>query len=188
MSPNQLHPSVEINNRQQCRFFIVHFLQQAVVLWFCMPAWLMKSESEVYSIQDLKRDRQTGWEGVRNYQARNYMKEMKAGDTVLFYHSNSEPTGIAGLAKVTKTMVPDPSQFDPNSPFHDPKSDPKSNVRWHMVHIGFVKTFKRLIPLDELKKDNALLGMPLLQKGQRLSVQPVSEQHLNHILKLSAKD
>ncbi len=147
--------------------------------------WLMKSEPDVYSITDLKRDKVTGWEGVRNYQARNFMRDgMKPDDLVLFYHSNANPPGVAGVAKVVGPPVVDPSQFDPKSHYRDVDSPPDA-PRWIMVNVGFVEAFAQVVPLETLRKDPALAGMPLLQKGQRLSVQPVGPKHFAHVLKLA---
>lgn len=144
--------------------------------------WLLKSEPSVYSIDDLERDGSTGWEGVRNYQARNTMRdEMKEGDLVLFYHSNATPPAVAGLARVTGVVTPDPTQFDPKSELFDPKSR-KDDARWLMCHIAFLEKFATPVPLERLKADAALAGMPLLQKGQRLSVQPVSAAHFALVL------
>jgi predicted RNA-binding protein with PUA-like domain len=150
-----------------------------------MSFWLMKSEPDVYSIDDLKRERVTGWEGVRNYQARNFMRDaMKKGDLVFFYHSNAKPPGLAGLARVDGPAVADPTQFDPKSEYYDATSD-RANPRWLMVTVRFVEKFPRLVPLEVLKADPALKGLPLLQKGQRLSVQPVSDAHARHLLRLA---
>lgn len=147
--------------------------------------WLMKSEPEVYSISDLEKDGTSGWEGVRNYQARNSMRDdMKDGDLVLYYHSNAKPPGVAGVAKVSGPPVPDPSQFDKKSEYYDATSD-KAEPRWLMARIAFVEKFAQVVPLDVLKADNALTGMPVLQKGQRLSVQPVSPEHFARVLKLA---
>ena len=154
-----------------------------------MPSrfWLMKSEPEVFSIDDLARDKVTGWEGVRNYQARNFMKdEMKKGDRVLFYHSNAEPSGVAGVATVDGPAVPDPTQFDSRSPYFDEKSTQES-PRWWMVTVRFGEAFSEVVPLEALKKEPSLKGMALLQKGQRLSVQPVSEAHFQKVLGLGRK-
>lgn len=149
--------------------------------------WLMKSEPSAYSIDDLEKDGETAWEGVRNYQARNFMmKEMQVGDLVLFYHSNAEPPGIAGLAKVAGPPVPDSTQFDKKSDYYDEKSK-RENPRWICATIKFDKKFRNLLPLDQLKKDQALKEMLVLQKGQRLSVQPVEKKHFDHILKLVEK-
>ena len=147
--------------------------------------WLMKSEPEVFSIADLERDGTTTWEGVRNYTARNFMRDgMKLGDLVLYYHSNAEPPGVAGLARVSGLAQPDPTQFDPGSDYHDPGSS-ETDPRWLMVRLGFVERFATLLSLDRLKSETALSGMPLLQRGQRLSVQPVSVRHFAHVLELA---
>ena len=147
--------------------------------------WLMKTEPDVYSIDDLRRDRRTGWDGVRNYQARNFMRdEMKKGDRVLVYHSNADPPGVAGIATVSREGHPDPTAFDPEDSHYDPKSDPDA-PRWIQVELKHVKTFKELVPLAELRATKALEGMPLLQKGQRLSVQPVAPRHFDLIVKLA---
>jgi predicted RNA-binding protein with PUA-like domain len=115
-----------------------------------MNYWLMKSEPSVYSIWDLQREGQTLWDGVRNYQARNYLKAMQVGDRAFFYHSNANPPGIAGLMAILETQVVDPSQFDPASPYYDPKST-REDPRWHTVRVRFVSAFGRLIPLAELR-------------------------------------
>lgn len=144
--------------------------------------WLMKSEPDVYGLAELERDGTTGWEGVRNYLARNFMRDhMRVGDLVLFYHSNAEPSGVAGVARVASLPLPDPSQFDPKSDYHDADSPPDA-PRWMMVQIGFVERFDRLLSLESLKDDPTLAGMALLQRGQRLSVQPVSRAHFVHVL------
>jgi predicted RNA-binding protein with PUA-like domain len=145
--------------------------------------WLMKSEPDVYGIADLERDGQECWDGVRNYQARNLMREMNSGDLVLFYHSNARPPGVAGVARVAKRAYPDHTQFDPKSNYYDPKSDP-DDPRWWMVDVEYVETLPRLVSLDELKDDAALEGMLVTRKGQRLSVQPVEKEHFKHVLKL----
>ena len=148
--------------------------------------WLMKSEPEVYSIDDLARDGQTAWEGVRNYQARNFMRDdMKIGDRVLFYHSNAKPPGVAGLAEVCSAAYPDPAAFDPTSPYFDPKSKPEAPA-WLRVDLRFVARLPRLVSLDELKQDAALEGMLVIQRGQRLSVQPVRPEHFDHICALAS--
>lgn len=149
-----------------------------------MNYWLMKSEPDVYSIQHLKRDKTSLWEGVRNYQARNFMmKDMKPGDRVLFYHSNAEPPGVAGLATVHSMAEPDPTQFDKKSEYFDPKSKPEA-PRWHCVRVRFEKEFKELVPLDKLRKEPTLKEMILLRPGTRLSITPVSQKEFNHICKL----
>jgi predicted RNA-binding protein with PUA-like domain len=144
--------------------------------------WLMKSEPDVYSIDDLARDRRCKWEGVRNYQARNHLRAMKAGDLAFFHHSSATPPGIAGIARVSREAHPDPSQFDPESDYYDPKSDPE-NPRWSMVEIELVRKLDRLLPMDELRAMPELRDMALLQRGQRLSVQPVTEAEWKAICK-----
>jgi len=145
--------------------------------------WLMKSEPDVYSLDDLEKDGKTCWDGVRNYTARNFMRdEMKIGDGVLYYHSRVQPMAIVGIARVVKESYPDPTQLDKKSYYHDPKATAEK-PRWFMVDIAFAGRFKRPLTLTELKEDPQLEGLPLLQKGQRLSVQPVEERHWLHVLK-----
>jgi predicted RNA-binding protein with PUA-like domain len=150
-----------------------------------MGQWLMKSEHDVYPYSKLIEDGSTHWDGVRNYQARNFMRDdMKIGDFVLFYHSNCSPPHIAGIAKIVKEGYPDHTSWDSNSKYFDEKSTP-NDPRWMMVDIAPVLEFKEILSLDELKLIPELEGMLLLRKGQRLSVQPVEEQHFNTILKLA---
>ena len=147
--------------------------------------WLMKSEPEAYSIDDLKRDRTTYWDGVRNYQARNFLRDqIKKGDLVFFYHSNAAPSGIAGIAEVARGGYPDPSAFDPKDIHYDLKSK-KENPAWFVVDIRFVEKFKQVVALEELRKTAGLEKMLLLRRGQRLSVQPVSSGEWEIILKLA---
>ena len=146
--------------------------------------WLMKSEPSTYSIEDLARDRQEPWEGVRNYQARNYMREMSKGDLIIFYHSSTTPPGAAGVARISREAYPDPTQFDEKSPYFDPKSK-KEDPRWSLVDVQFVEKFDELIPLRTLKDDPALKGMLVTQKGSRLSVQPVEKKHFQRVLKIA---
>jgi predicted RNA-binding protein with PUA-like domain len=149
-----------------------------------MNHWLMKSEPDAFSIDDLKRKKREAWDGVRNYQARNFMRDgMRPGDQVFFYHSNCTVPGIAGIAEVATDAYPDPSQFDPKSKYFDPGSS-RDNPRWMLVDVKFVKKLKRTISLDEMKSDPALDGMALLRKGNRLSVMPVEAAHWRHILTL----
>lgn len=151
-----------------------------------MNYWLMKSEPNEFSIDDLKTQpgRTEHWDGVRNYQARNMMRDqMKIGDQVFFYHSNCETPGIVGLAKVVREGYPDFTAFEPKDPHYDPKSDP-DNPRWYMVDIKYVRKLKRTISLKELKEISALSEMPLVRKGNRLSVMPTTKQQWQHILKL----
>ena len=149
-----------------------------------MKLWLMKSEPDVFSIDDLARDRRTSWEGVRNYQARNFMRdEMKVGDLVLYYHSNAEPSGIAGIARVSREAYPDPTQFDPKSEYYDEGSK-KDDPRWLMVDVEFVEKLPEVISLERLKSDPELEGMLVIRKGQRLSVRPVEKKHFARVLQL----
>jgi predicted RNA-binding protein with PUA-like domain len=150
--------------------------------------WLVKSEPSSFSIDDLMKapSQTTGWDGVRNYQARNFMREMAIGDQVLFYHSNADPPAAVGIAQVVKVAYTDPSQFDKNDHHYDPDSNP-SSPRWDMVDIKYVEKFSLPLPLDQLRKESKLKGMVLLQKGSRLSVQPVSPLEWAHILSLARK-
>ena len=151
-----------------------------------MQYWLMKSEPDEFSIDDLEhRPGQTEpWDGVRNYQARNMMRDqMRRGDQVFFYHSNTKVPGIVGIAEVVREGYPDHTAFDPDDPHHDPKSDP-DNPRWFMVDVRFVRRLDRTISLVELKADPALTDMPLVRRGNRLSVMPVTAAQWNHILAL----
>jgi len=145
--------------------------------------WLVKSEPNVYSIDDLRRDKRTAWNGVRNYQARNHMRAMKKGDLVLFYHSSADPTGVAGVAKVVKEAYPDPTQFDPKSEYHDPKS-PKDDPRWWLVDVGFVARFAAPVLLAVIKADKRLAEMVLVNNS-RLSVQPVTEKEFDRVMEIS---
>ena len=148
--------------------------------------WLMKSEPRVFSIEDLARSSKqtTCWDGVRNYQARNFMRAMAAGDRVLFYHSNAEPPTVVGVAEVVRTAYPDATQFDTTSHHYDPASA-LSAPRWDMVDIQYRQTFKTSLSLDQLRQEPKLKGMVLLQKGSRLSVQPVTEAEWAVVLKLA---
>lgn len=149
-----------------------------------MP-WLVKTEPSTYSIDDLARDRRTRWEGVRNYQARNTMRDlMKVGDPVLVYHSNAEPPAVVGLATVSAPAAADLTALDPASDYHDPKAT-KSEPIWMAVEIAFVERLPRPVPLEELRAAKGLERMPLLQRGQRLSVLPVSEAELAIVLELA---
>ena len=152
-----------------------------------MQYWLMKSEPDCFSIDDLYNspNRTTHWDGVRNYQARNMMRDqMQEHDLVFFYHSNTKPPGIVGIAEVTQEGYPDHTAFDPNSDHPDPKSDP-DNPRWYMVDVTFKQKFKRAISLEELKAIPFLQEMKLLQKGNRLSVMPIDKTHWDFIIELS---
>ncbi len=148
--------------------------------------WLMKSEPEVFSIDDLARapKQSTCWDGVRNYQARNFMRAMAVGDRVFFYHSNADPPAVAGIAEVVRTAYPDDTQFDRKSHHYDPSST-KAAPRWDMVNIRYVETFSVPVGLDRLRKEPRLKGMVLLQRGSRLSVQPVTESEWKIVLALA---
>lgn len=146
--------------------------------------WLMKSEPSTYSIEDLKRDGSTHWDGVRNYQARNYMRSMTLGDKVLFYHSNAPETGVAGVAEVCREAYADFTAQDPTNDHFDPKSTTADPI-WEMVDIAYVETFPRVVTLQEIKEAPALRGIVVAQKGSRLSVQPVSEEHFKEIRKMA---
>ena len=145
--------------------------------------WLMKSEPDTFSFQDLKdRPKQIEpWDGVRNYQARNFMRDaMSVGDGVLFYHSNTKPPGIVGLAEVASQAYPDPTAFDKQSKYYDEKSDP-NNPRWFLVDVAYKKDFKHQVSLEAMKAMPELAEMKVLQKGNRLSITPVSEQEFKAI-------
>lgn len=149
-----------------------------------MKHWLIKSEPSTFSIDDLKSSKTTSWDGVRNYQARNFMRdEMQVGDPILFYHSNGNPSGIAGIAKVCKTAHPDITALDPKSPYFDPRST-QENPIWMLVDVAFVKKNPRLISLGELKTHPELKEMLLLKKGTRLSIQPVTSAEFQFITTL----
>ena len=146
--------------------------------------WLMKSEPDVFSIDDLKRQRRTSWDGVRNYQARNFMRDdMRVGDLVLFYHSNAKPPGVAGIARVCKEAYPDHTALDPNSPYHDPRAT-KDEPVWMMVDVAYVARFPEQVTLDDLRREQSLKDMLVLRKGTRLSVQPVERGHFECVVKL----
>ncbi len=149
-----------------------------------MQYWLMKSEPEVFGIDHLaaRRGKREPWDGVRNYQARNMMRdEMKKGDQIFFYHSNCETPGIVGIMEVVKEGYPDHTSWDPESKYFDPKSS-EENPRWFMVDVKFVRKFKRTISLAELKAEPALADLALVRKGNRLSIMPVGEKEWRHIL------
>jgi predicted RNA-binding protein with PUA-like domain len=147
----------------------------------------MKCEPEAYTIEDLERDGTTTWEGVRNFQARNSMRDdMKPGDGVLFYASNAEPSGVSGVAEISRAGYPDPYAFQEGHKYHDPKSDP-DNPTWYMVDIRFAERFPEVIPLATLKETRGLEKMMVNQKGSRLSVQPVTKPEFEIVRKLGRK-
>lgn len=148
--------------------------------------WLMKSEPDVFSLQDLLKrpDQRELWDGVRNYQARNFMvNDMKTGDLVLFYHSNATPSGIAGTAEVVVEAQPDPSSWDPASEYFDPKST-REKPRWYCVTVGKPQPFRRFVSLDDLRARPELADMLVLRKGQRLSILPVQPQEFETIVEM----
>lgn len=153
-----------------------------------MKYWLMKSEPDVFSFQDLKKrpDKTEPWNGVRNYQARNFMRdEMKVGDLVLFYHSSCEVPGVAGIARVSSEAYPDDTQFDPKSEYYDPKAS-RENPRWFLVNVSFEMDFRSFVSLELIKKQEKLSQMRLLQRGNRLSILPVTPEEFNTIKKLGS--
>lgn len=149
--------------------------------------WLFKSEPDAYSFDQLKKDKKTFWSGVRNYQARNLLRdEILLDDGVLFYHSNAKPMAVVGIAKVVKEGYPDPTQFDSSDHYHDPKSDP-ADPRWFVVDIAHVAPMKEPITRDMLKANAKLEDMMLLARGSRLSVQPVTKAEWQEILKMGGQ-
>ncbi len=147
--------------------------------------WLMKSEPDAFSIDDLKKVGVEPWNGVRNYQARNHMRQMQVGDGVLFYHSSCAVPAIVGIAKIASTAYPDPTQFDPKSDYYDAKST-REEPRWSLVDVAFERKLKRAIPLEEIKQHTDALGegFALTQRGSRLSVSPVSAAQWKLLLSL----
>lgn len=151
-----------------------------------MRHWLLKSEPDVFSFQDLEQrpGKTEPWNGVRNYQARNFMRDdMEPGDFGLFYHSNTSIPGIAGLVRISRSAYPDPTQFDPDSDYHDPKSDPAA-PRWLMVDVTWAAAFPEFVCLESLKQDPALEGLLILRRGNRLSITPVEPEHFARICQL----
>jgi predicted RNA-binding protein with PUA-like domain len=147
--------------------------------------WLLKSEPEVFSIDDLQKQKTTAWEGVRNYTARNSIRDaMQVGDLAIFYHSSTDPAGVAGLARIASAAYPDPTQFDPKSEYYDPKAT-KEAPRWFVVDVAFAEKFPRVVTLAELKAERALKDMLVVQRGQRLSVQPVEPKHFKKVLAMA---
>lgn len=155
-----------------------------------MRYWLMKTEPTVFSFDDLRNKPHSTdhWEGVRNYQARNYMRDdMKKGDRVLFYHSNCEEPGVAGIAEVTKEAYPDFFSWDVTSRYYDPKSTPEK-PRWFMVNLTWRQAFKKIVSLKDMKANPTLRNMKVLQKGQRLSILPVTKEELNTVYAMGMKN
>ena len=153
-----------------------------------MQHWLIKSEPDVFSIRDLATAprKTTHWEGVRNYQARNFLRAMRKGDRCLFYHSNANPPGVAGVVEVVREAYPDAAALDPTSDYHDPKAT-ADNPIWSMVDVRLVTMFPREVALAELRGTTSLAGMELLRKGSRLSVQPVTAAEFRTIEKLAGR-
>jgi predicted RNA-binding protein with PUA-like domain len=148
--------------------------------------WLFKTDPEDFSIEDLKKSKNqtTSWGGVRNYQARNFIRdEMKSGDEVLFYYSQSDPNAVFGLCKIVKDSYPDPTQFDPKDSHFFPSAD-VNNPPWYAVDIKFVKDFKKPVSLADIKANPKLKNMRLIQKGTRLSVMPVTKEEFDEVLKM----
>ncbi len=145
--------------------------------------WLMKSEPSVFSIDDLERDGQTSWEGVRNFQARNFIRDdIRVGDRVLFYHSNANPAGVAGLARIARAAYPDPAARDPKSDYFDPRAS-EEDPRWFMVDVEFAERFPALVSLDTLRQTPGLEKMLVINRS-RLSVQPVTEEEFEIVVRL----
>lgn len=149
--------------------------------------WLMKSEPEEFSIQDLKEVEKEPWGGVRNYQARNFIRDQIAiGDSVLLYYSSTKIPGVAGVMTVVSEPFPDPSQFDGSSSYFDSKAT-QENPRWYAVNVKFEKEFDRFVPLSLMKQENCLKEMIILKKGNRLSITPISKEEFYHVLKMGKK-
>jgi len=145
----------------------------------------MKNEPDVFGIEDLRRraNQTEPWDGVRNYQARNYMREMQTGDLALFYHSNCKPPGVAGVMEITGEAYPDPTARDPESPYYDARAS-EENPRWYQVDVTWRETFPRLVALDELRQRKTLSGMKILQKGNRLSITPLTRKEFEMIRRM----
>jgi predicted RNA-binding protein with PUA-like domain len=148
-----------------------------------MAYWLIKSEPDVYGIDAMEREGVGIWDGVRNYQARNYLKAMAVGDYAFFYHSNAKPPGLAGLVRIAEAQVVDPTQFDPDSDYFDPKSSP-DQPRWHTVKCQYVETLPKLVPLDVLRDRFAPEELAVVKRGTRLSVLPVEPAIAKRLLDL----
>jgi len=154
-----------------------------------MRHWLLKTEPSVFSFDDLLQSpkQTTGWNGIRNYQARNFLRDqMEEGDRVLIYHSSADPPAVAGLAEVVRAGYPDPTQFDPKDDHYDPESTPTA-PRWYQVDVKAVRKLPRPVSLEEIRRTKALAKMPLVQRGQRLSVQPVGAEEYELIVRMGSK-
>ena len=150
-----------------------------------MARWLLKSEPDVYSYDDLVRDGREGWDGIRSYQARIYLRQMRSNDRAIFYHSNAKPPGVAGICKIVKGAEPDPTQFDPESKYYDPTSDP-TDPRWDWVTVAPVRALP-FVALDELRSLPALAQCRLLAKGNRLSVIPLTDAEFDAIVRFASR-
>src|ERR1700741_1883322 len=150
-----------------------------------MARWLLKSEPDEFSYDDLVRSKREGWDGIRNYMARNYMRDMKVGEQAIFYHSNANPPGVAGICKIVKTAEPDPTQFDPTAKYYDPKSKPE-DPRWDWVTVAPVRKLP-FVALDELRTLPELADSRLLAKGNRLSVLPLTDAEFDAIVAYASR-
>jgi predicted RNA-binding protein with PUA-like domain len=148
-----------------------------------MAYWLMKSEPDVYGIDHLQQDGTTLWDGIRNYQARNFMRSMALGDQAFFYHSNAKPPGIVGMMEVVETGITDPSQFDPANKYFDPKSNPEA-PRWDCVRLRYLGRFTELLSLDALREHFSVEELPVVRNGNRLSILPVPEASAARLLEM----
>lgn len=148
-----------------------------------MAYWLAKSDPDVFSIDDLRQVKRTAWDGVRNYQARNYLRSMAKGDLVLIYHSVKEPVGVAGLAKVSAEAIPEEAQFDPKNRYYDPTAT-RAKPRWYSPEFAFLQKFKTILPLSQLRTEVRLAKIALLQRGSRLSIMPVNKSEFDIIVSM----
>jgi predicted RNA-binding protein with PUA-like domain len=148
--------------------------------------WLMKCEPDAYTISDLQRDGTTTWEGVRNYQARNFMRDMKLGDRVLFYASNADPSGVTGIAEISREAFPDPFALKKGHAYYDPKATAEEPI-WVSVELKFVEKFDEIVSLETLKNTKGLEEMVVTKKGSRLSIQPVTENEFEIVAKLGRR-
>lgn len=151
-----------------------------------MACWLLKSEPDVFGYDHLVAAKREPWDGVRSYQARNFLREMRKGDQAIFYHSSTKPAGAAGICKIVKEAEPDPTQFDPAEKYYDPASDP-ADPRWDLVTVAPARKFKRFVPLDELRTIPELAGSRLLARGNRLSVLPLTDTEFQAIVAAGAR-
>lgn len=146
--------------------------------------WLLKNEEADYSIDDFRKDKKTLWDGVRNYQARNFIREMKSDDSFIYYHSNGNPSGAAGVGKIISEPYPDPTQFQKKNKYYESRATREKPV-WTTVDVQFVEKFKNLVPLEGIKNNKTLKGIVVAKKGNRLSVSPITKQHFDEIARMS---